>query len=96
MIDIDQTELEEELLRAVARVFLPHIQKDTPMNEVREITEAMGVVAGRVIASALHKGPINTEILIEMRRYEKEMVDKHLNACKLYGPGGAIRQEMDD
>lgn len=88
--------VEEAIVRMVVTLYAPLIKKDTPMAEVRGILKEAGVMYGRLIATAVHEGPIDSSMLMMMRTAEQEGVERMERRAHLFMPGGTIRNLWED
>lgn len=89
--DID--ELEQKLIRLAVEVYgYEKIKADTPMHEVRAAAEQAGMMFGRMLAAALHSGPVTADIAFEIRINEQQGKERFLASIdRLLGPGGEWR-----
>lgn len=59
----DIGELEQKLLQVATEIYgYDRFRPDTPMHEVRATAEQAGMMFGRMIAAALHSGPVTADI----------------------------------
>lgn len=87
-------EVEDKLVRLVAEVGgYATITAATPMHEVRAIAEQAGMMFGRMMAVALHTGPITADIAMEIRSSEQLGKERFVaSASRLFGVGGDLRE----
>lgn len=96
--DIDSDELEEKMMRVVMEVCgCGDIRADTPMNEARARAEQAGMMMGRVLAAALHSGPVGPEIVEEIQVSESYCRERFLASFhRLLAPGGLLREHLNE
>lgn len=96
MIDYDVTELEEKLARLATEVSgYATITAATPMHEIRAIAEQAGMMFGRMLAAALHSGPITADLAFDIRVNEQQGKERFVAAAgRLFGVGGDLRDVL--
>lgn len=96
--DIDPKELEEKLMRVALEIYgCADIKADTPMNEARALAEQAGMMAGRVIAAALHQGPVTLETVEAIKASENHYKERFLASFhRLLTPGGLLREHLNE
>ena len=93
----DKGEFRDALILFLCEHFgIRNLGPDTPMREIRERSELIGVLLGRSTAVCLHEGPIGADIAIKICSCEQR--DKELAmrvAANLYRLGGDIRESWN-
>ncbi|MGE6687806.1 hypothetical protein ACQKFE_07410 [Stutzerimonas stutzeri] len=89
----DIGELERKLLQVATEIYgYDRFRPDTPMHEIRATAEQAGMMFGRMIAAALHSGPVTADIALDIRINEQQGKERFVASIeRLLGPGGELR-----
>lgn len=96
--EYDTGDLEEKLIGVAVEIFgYEKFSAETPMHEIRAKAEQAGMMFGRILAAALHTGPITADLAMEIRRSEQRGKERFIESAeRLCGPDGYLRKQWNE
>lgn len=91
----EREQLAEEVTSAFAKRYFANLPLTTTAAEYQQIAGELGAVMGRITVAAMWEGPINSDLLMQMRHSEqlcREATREQLR--QRTGPGGEISEAL--